>query len=525
MKIRVAFLLHALLCATAFAQPAHRPLDASAAMEHKLAELRNSPPELYAFLYRMPKGGDLHNHLSGAVYAESFIRDAAKNALCIDEQTLSFVSPTASPETHCTADEIPASRALADNQLYGSLIDSLSMRDFVAGRESAHDHFFATFDKFSAVSGEESGTYAAEVTRRAAEQNESYLELMAVSGGGPISALGKQVGLSGSFDETAAKLRSAGLAADVENLKTMVSKMEDERRSALGCATSDIPACHVVVRYIYQVLRASPKEQVFAQVLAGFMLASTDPQVVAINFVQPEDYLNSLRDYHAQMQMVDYASHLYPSVHITLHAGELASGLVPPADLRFHIREAVGLGHAERIGHGVSIMYENDPTGLLNLMRQRRVAVEINLTSNDLILGVKGKDHPFPIYRKYGVPVVISTDDEGVSRTHLTQEYQRATITYGLTYADLKQIARNSLGYAFLPGASYWVNAEFRTPVAACAGNIKTKRCEDFLNASEKARLQLDLEERFDQFEHSIAPQAPAAHTYTPLGARLPLKY
>jgi hypothetical protein len=33
--------------------------------------LRKSPPQMYAFLKQMPKGGDLHNHLSGAVYAES----------------------------------------------------------------------------------------------------------------------------------------------------------------------------------------------------------------------------------------------------------------------------------------------------------------------------------------------------------------------------------------------------------------------------------------------------------------------
>jgi adenosine deaminase len=494
-----------------FAQSPQRPAGTSAAMERKLAELRNSPPELYAFLLRMPKGADLHNHLSGAVYAESFIRDAASAALCIDQSTLSFVRPAASPQAHCSENQIEAGRALTDNQLFGSLIDSLSMRDFVPGRESAHDHFFNTFDKFSAVSGEESGKYAAEVTRRAAEQNESYLELMAVSGGGPISALGKQVGLDGGYDQAASRLRQAGLPALVEGLKSRVREMEDNRRAALGCSAQDSPACRVTVRYIYQVLRAAQKEQVFAQVLAGFMLASTDPQVVALNFVQPEDYLNAMRDYHVQMQMVDYVKHLYSSAHIALHAGELASGLVPPEDLRYHIREAVEIGHAERIGHGVSIMYENDPLGLLDLMRQRHIAVEINLTSNDLILGVRGKDHPFPIYRKYGVPVAISTDDEGVSRSHLTQEYLRATLTYGLSYADLKQIARNSIEYAFLPGASYWRSADYRAPVAGCASGVETQACREFLTGSEKARLQVDLETRFQQFEHLVMTQSSAA--------------
>ena len=61
--------------------------------------------------------------------------------------------------------------------------------------------------------------------------------------------------------------------------------------------------------------------------------------------------------------------------------------------------------------------------------------VEVNLTSNDVILGIKGADHPLPLYRKYGVPVTLSTDDEGVSRIDLTHEYVRAAMTYPLTYA------------------------------------------------------------------------------------------
>jgi adenosine deaminase len=134
-------------------------------------------------------------------------------------------------------------------------------------------------------------------------------------------------------------------------------------------------------------------------------------------------------------------------------------------------------------------------------MRAKRVAVEINLTSNDLILGVKGSDHPFPIYRKFGVPVVISTDDEGVNRSHLTQEYQRAVLTYGLTYADLKQIVRNSLEYSFLSGASYWSDAAYRSPVKVCAASPASKACAAFLDGSEKATAQADLESRFLEFE------------------------
>ena len=493
----------------------HARLSPEALLDRKVAELRNSPPELYAFLLRMPKGADLHNHLSGAVYAEHFIYEAAQESLCVDSRTLSIAAPEA--EKHCAQDQVQAARALSDNHLFSSLVDSLSMRGFVPGRESAHDHFFNTFDKFSAAASEESGKFAAEVTSRAAEQNEIYLELMATSGGGPIARLGAHVSLSEGYDAAAAQLRAAGLASLVDQLKERVEQMETQRRDALGCAAHDSPACRVSIRYIYQVLRSFPKEQVFAQVLAGFMLAASDPLVVGINFVQPEDWFVPMRDYHEHMQMVDYARHLYPNVHVALHAGELASGVVPPEGLRFHIGEAIEIAHAERIGHGVDIMYEHGAVDLLKNMAEHHIAVEINLTSNDLILGIKGKDHPFPIYRRYGVPVVISTDDEGVSRTHLTQEYLRATLDYGLTYSDLKQIARNSIEYSFLPGVSYWRDSSYRSPVSACIEDRSSARCHSFVRTSDKALFEADLENRFDQFEYDVLHgQSTPKHRPTP---------
>jgi hypothetical protein len=130
--------------------------------------------------------------------------------------------------------------------------------------------------------------------------------------------------------------------------------------------------------------------------------------------------------------------------------------------------------------------------------------VEIALTSNDVILGVKGNNHPFPIYRRHGVPVTIATDDEGVSRTHLTQEYQRAVLTYGLRYADLKNIVRNSIEYSFLPGASYWSDGSYLAPLKVCAISSQSQACRRFLEGSEKARVQFDLENRFRRFEGSF---------------------
>ena len=219
------------------------------------------------------------------------------------------------------------------------------------------------------------------------------------------------------------------------------------------------------MRYLYQVLRGNAPEQVFAQTLLGFetvqaSMAAKDGLWVGINFVQPEDGFISMRDYTLQMKMVGYLHSVYPGVPISLHAGELALGLVPPEGLRFHIRQAVELAHAERIGHGVDVMHEDDAAGLLKEMAAEHVMVEINLSSNEGILGVKGAEHPFPIYRAAHVPVALSTDDEGVSRIDLTHEYVRAALDYHLSYADLKQLARTGMEHGFLPGASLWARPD-----------------------------------------------------------------
>jgi adenosine deaminase len=201
---------------------------------------------------------------------------------------------------------------------------------------------------------------------------------------------------------------------------------------------------------------------------------------------------------------------LYPKIHLSLHAGELAPGLVPYEGLCCHIRLAVEQAQAERIGHGVDIMYENRPHDLLKEMAANHVMVEISLTSNAVILGISGRDHPFSLYRVFGVPVALSTDDEGVSRIDLTHEYVRAVQTYDLHYADLKRMVRTSLEHSFLPGASLWGAPDvFTRIVSACSrdslGAEKlSSSCAAFLKSSERAHQQWELERRFRAFESEL---------------------
>jgi adenosine deaminase len=143
-------------------------------------------------------------------------------------------------------------------------------------------------------------------------------------------------------------------------------------------------------------------------------------------------------------------------------------------------------------------------------MAARHIMVEINLTSNDVILGVNAPWHPLPIYRAAGVPIALSTDDEGVSRIDLTHEYTRAAVEFNFSYLDLKRSARTSLEHSFLPGASLWQKSDvFTQTVPACAGQPlgaanPTPKCLSFLESTEKAAEQWQLEHRYDQFESSL---------------------
>ncbi|HZY62292.1 MAG TPA: adenosine deaminase [Edaphobacter sp.] len=489
---------------------------------------KKNPLELHAFLARMPKGADLHMHLSGAVYAETFLKDAAVDLLCVNPATLSFtknVGTTRSipPQPVCAKGDVRADSVFSNQNLYDKLVDAFSMRSFVpSAGVSGHDQFFATFDRFGGINKSHTGEWLDEVARRAAAQNEQYLEVMNTPDFGDVVKLsttlpwpkgtGEDEATAGTSREELSHLRDILLA---DGLREEVAVDRKELDDALAtrnriehCGEQNAaPSCKVKIRFLYQVLRAFPPQQVFAQTLLGFEVASQDPNVVGINFVQPEDAYLSMSEYHRQMRMLDYLHSVYPKVHITLHAGELAPGLVPPDGLKFHIREAVELGHAERIGHGVDVMYEDNPQQLLKEMATRHILVEINLTSNDIILGVDAAHHPLPIYRAAHVPVALSTDDEGVSRIDLTNEYTRAARDFNLSYLELKNMARASLEHSFLPGASLWHEPDvFTRTNAACSGETlgtaePSTRCEAFLKLSEKAAEQWELERRYREFE------------------------
>ncbi|HEY9658700.1 MAG TPA: hypothetical protein V6C65_09630 [Allocoleopsis sp.] len=467
---------------------------------------RDRPPLLRAFVQRMPKGGDIHSHLSGAVYAEHYLEWAAADGYCIDSRANALIAPNA-----CGQDSayFPASDLLSRTSLYDALVNQWSTRNLPFAGRSGHDQFFQAFAGFSPITDDAArwDDMVAEVANRAASQHISYLELMFTVQGSAVRQLGQEVGWNSNFAEMRRQLLDRGLLNLVATGSQELANLEQQVAKTLSCETPSAQAgCEVTVRYLQQTTRTRSPEVVFAQLTYAFELAQADPRVVGINLVAPEDHPIALRDYTLQMNMLQFLSRQYPDVKVALHAGELTLGLVPPDDLRFHIRQAVEVAEAERIGHGVDVLYEDNPFELMEEMRRRGVLVEICLTSNEVILNVQGEEHPFQQYWQAGVPVTLASDDEGISRIDLSHEYLLAAQRYELGYGDLKRLARNSLEYSFLEGESLWQSSEFTEVVSVCANDTPgatamSSGCRNFLQGSDRARNQWQLESEFAEFE------------------------
>lgn len=511
LALRHHRLLALLLTACTFAAPTHAAPADTARTAAWFDAHRARTPLVRQFLQRMPKGADLHSHMSGAVYAESYLDWAAQADLCVDTAKKAILSsacavgdgPGPAPS------QVPASKL--SSSAAAAMVDRMSMRNLASAGRSGHDQFFDAFSVFGPVTDlpGQPAAMLAELTNRAAAQNIQHLELMNTVQGGAVRRLGGQVAWK---DEPVLARRHRwlldnGLPALVENGRRDLDTIERDHRQRQGC---DTPAaktgCGVSVRWLQQTTRTNPPEQVFAQLAYAFELVKADRRVVGLNLVAPEDHPVALRDYRLQMEMIGFLSTLSPDVKIALHAGELVLGLVPPEHLRDHIHDAVMVAGAHRIGHAVDIGHENDAFATMQAMKRKGVAAEICLTSNDGILGVKGQDHPLPDYLAAGVPVVLASDDEGISRIDLSHEYVRAATGYGLGYRQLKQFSRNSLEYSFLPGASLWQDAAQARPVAACRrdvpGAVRTSSaCAAWLGGSERAQQQWRLEAAFEAFE------------------------
>jgi adenosine deaminase len=419
MQKRFPLGLAALICSTNIAAAPHT----ESAISQLFTKIQTNPQQLSTFLYAMPKGGELHDHLGGAGMAENMMMYAADDHLCVNRDTFGVsVDPT------CPA-ENQLANVMKNTNTYNAIINAWSMRQFDSAKESAHDHCFAAFGKFSPIVSPHSGEILAEMAERADVQNEHYLEVMITPDDNASGLFGKTIGWNPDFETMHQALLQPAFYTIINGISKRLDAIEATSQQALHCKTSNAsPACAVTVRYLYQVYREQAPEQVFAQLLAGFELANKDPRVVGINMVQAENGDIAMRDYHLHMKMVGFLHEIYPNVHISLHAGESGPGVAPKEALRFHIWEAIDIAHAERIGHGLDVNYEDNAASLYAEMAKKHILVETT-PSTELILGFESTELPFSQYLQRHVSVAISTDDEGVFRTNMTEQFENIVQT------------------------------------------------------------------------------------------------
>lgn len=130
------------------------------------------------------------------------------------------------------------------------------------------------------------------------------------------------------------------------------------------------------------------------------------------------------------------------SLHITIHAGENQ-----PVS---NIWEAAYDLNADRIGHGLTLV---DNKKLMRRFRDRNIFVELCPSSNYQIssFGSGSKDYPLREFLEAGIKATLNTDNTGISRTTITNEYLFMTRETQLTKLEVLQLLRNSFQAVFLP--------------------------------------------------------------------------
>lgn len=428
-----------------------------------LDSIRSEEARLTAFFSMMPKGGDLHHHFTGSIYAETYLKGIEENDYWINLRDWR-VSPTKPKRKRKNWERISdLQKEGRYREVREELLERWSVQDYEFHQRIPPDEqFFGAFPAFAPAVLPVVEEGLTNIKERAIKENVSYIETMftgVLCRGVPFSypesadklmhfiqERKDQSGLFSLLDILFSDLEENGLKACAENYNRWVRELHE---------SLDMESEQFVMRYQNYVLRNKTPTEVFSDLTLNFESAARNPLIVGVNIVAPEHHPVAVRDYWLHMQMYQYLSRKYLNVRKALHAGELTLGQVPPEELTWHIRGAVAIAGAGRIGHGVDLPYETGWPQLLDTMRRERVAVEINLSSNAFILDVRDDEHPLSFYFRAGVPIVISTDDAGVLRGNLTEQYVRLVSDYPfIGYSDVKKFVYNSIEYSFLEDLS-----------------------------------------------------------------------
>lgn len=402
------------------------------AAEHWFEEVKATatPEQLYRFLYAMPKGGDLHNHLTGAVRSEWFW-DAA-----MAEEQRGYTYYTRVRIGNCAPyghDEFGPDKALllfkdVQASTYAKLDDcgksefkrlqDLDPREKRAWldsmrldqpHEGRNEFFDAIWDRIN------------DLLKNPYLICDILLRNMQAFGQEGLVYLETQQGVEGA-------VKPDGSPFSVEEVVAIYREF---------LASPQAKATGVEVRFQNALLRFTPN----AEQRLRDLYAITDRYrdlYVGVNMVGRED---NDKGYPLRfLPVLRELRHQYPDINLSIHAGEVD-------EPNFHVRDTLLLG-AQRIGHGVNLI--TDPDTMLR-MRYGPFLVEINLISNLLLEYVSDySQHPFPEYLRTGIPVALSTDDRGMWDSNMSDEFFVAVKEFNLSWEEIVKLERNSLQYSFL---------------------------------------------------------------------------
>ncbi|MCC8398746.1 MAG: hypothetical protein LN569_05650 [Rickettsia endosymbiont of Labidopullus appendiculatus] len=402
--------------------------------------------ELGMLVNILPKGGDIHHHFIGAIYVENFLDYIKKEGFYIDPDSYNILTePT---KTSMTVDAIRA-----DTSKYNHLLSLWSTGDFnnhYHEQLPPDERFFNCFGYFGWLENHIVQDGLIVLKKRAEAENVQYIETIF-----PLAPISTDTALD-ELNNLTSNIDDLTINQFLEKAMLWLDQDKVIHQAITHCSTivtdksKDIDDDQFTVRFQPYVYRASKPSMVFSGLYSAFSLAQNNHKIVGVNIVGTENSFTAMNDYTLHMKMFRFLKQKFPNVKLSLHAGELALGQVPPEGLRHHIRDAIFIAGANRIGHGVDIMHESNPYQLINTLLEKNILIETNLTSNEFILGVAGDNHPIKLYMRYGVPIAICTDDAGVSRNNLTQEYLLFISRYKPSYDQLKQVVYNSIKYSFL---------------------------------------------------------------------------
>jgi adenosine deaminase len=432
----------------------------SQSAESYLEKIRNNEALLTAFFQQMPKGGDLHHHFSGSIYAEPLLERAIAEDFYLNLETLEVSKTKPAKGNWETFSSLKNAGKLSFYEQ--QIMQTWSAKDYNGVSVPSDDLFFDSFQKFSPAIEGHFAEGLTELKKRALAENVSYIETQ-------LNTIACDMNVS-DLTNFNSKLRQAAAQKDEKAVLKLLDELykslqqKDAKKYALDFNTNFIAKLHkdlkidddrFTMRYQNFVLRFMDPVDLFKNLTIAFISANDSKLVAGVNIVSPEHGENSMKDYWLHMVMFKYCHSKFPDVKYTLHAGELTLGLVQPEDLTWHINDAIHIAGANRIGHGVDIAYEANSYDLLRYMAKNNIPIEINLVSNEFILKVKENRHPFTLYKEFNVPIVISTDDAGILRTNMTEQYFLLAKRYpDVSYATIKQYVYNSITYSFIQDES-----------------------------------------------------------------------